>query len=358
MLLADRSGTAGGGRRGAAPDLMELLPQWLAMANAHGFAAPPQALPRAAGRGPGPDRSAARRTGVRGSARAVARPAQPGLAVRAALHAGRRRRALAGGRGPGPGAVAGRPVRGTGRPAHGDPRTGSGRRPRAAGGHLADGARRGPADVPGLAAHRAGTVRTTSPSWSRRSPTGAATSGRRRPSCCRRCRVRRWPGGWRSGRRPASPSTTPGTARDSSLKEAPHECDAGMERDGVIAKAPAGRGERSWWFGQLAEAAPLATWPARLGGRTPREILAPPVADDWRSESRGLVPGGGAAAGRGVGAGAARPAVVTGGGRAGGGVAGRAGQAAGHAGRRGTGRVGGRVHRGARTVGGIPTPQA
>ena len=44
MLLADRPGT-GGGRRGTAPDLMELLPQWLAAANARGWAPPPQALP-------------------------------------------------------------------------------------------------------------------------------------------------------------------------------------------------------------------------------------------------------------------------------------------------------------------------
>ncbi|MEU6357865.1 DUF5691 domain-containing protein, partial [Streptomyces sp. NPDC047072] len=66
--------------------------------------------------------------------------------------------------------------------------------------------------------------------------------------------------------------------------EAPHECDAGMERDGVVAKAPSGRGERSWWFGQLVEAAPLSTWPGRLGGRTPEEIVALPVADDWRNE--------------------------------------------------------------------------
>jgi len=66
--------------------------------------------------------------------------------------------------------------------------------------------------------------------------------------------------------------------------EAPHECDASMERDGVVAKAPAGRGERSWWFGQLAEAAPLGTWPARLGGRTPQELVALPVADDWQSD--------------------------------------------------------------------------
>lgn len=43
-LLADRPGT-GGGRRGAAPDLMELLPQWLALANAYGYAAPAEVLP-------------------------------------------------------------------------------------------------------------------------------------------------------------------------------------------------------------------------------------------------------------------------------------------------------------------------
>jgi hypothetical protein len=66
--------------------------------------------------------------------------------------------------------------------------------------------------------------------------------------------------------------------------EAPHECDPDMERDGVVAKAPAGRGERSWWFGQLVEAAPLGTWSRRLGGRTPREIVALPVTDDWQGE--------------------------------------------------------------------------
>jgi len=57
-----------------------------------------------------------------------------------------------------------------------------------------------------------------------------------------------------------------------------------MERDGVVSKAPAGRGERSWWLGQLVEAAPLGTWSGRLGGRTPEQIVALPVADDWQSE--------------------------------------------------------------------------
>ncbi|WP_327369386.1 DUF5691 domain-containing protein [Streptomyces sp. NBC_01217] len=66
--------------------------------------------------------------------------------------------------------------------------------------------------------------------------------------------------------------------------EAPHECDASMERDGVVAAAPSGRGERSWWLGQLVEASPLATWPVRFGGRTAREIVDLPVADGWAEE--------------------------------------------------------------------------
>ncbi|OON74242.1 hypothetical protein GBW32_22715 [Streptomyces tsukubensis] len=66
--------------------------------------------------------------------------------------------------------------------------------------------------------------------------------------------------------------------------EAPHECDAEMERDGVLAQPPQGRGERSWWLGQLVEAAPLAVWPKRFRGLSPEGIVALPVADGWRDE--------------------------------------------------------------------------
>ncbi|MDQ0941308.1 DUF5691 domain-containing protein [Streptomyces sp. V1I1] len=66
--------------------------------------------------------------------------------------------------------------------------------------------------------------------------------------------------------------------------EAPHECDAGMQRDGVAPSPPTGRGERSWWLGQLVEAVPLSTWPGRLGGRTAQEIVALPVTDGWGEE--------------------------------------------------------------------------
>ncbi|MFE7624322.1 DUF5691 domain-containing protein [Streptomyces sp. NPDC057509] len=66
--------------------------------------------------------------------------------------------------------------------------------------------------------------------------------------------------------------------------EAPHECDAEMQRDGVVALPPSGRGERSWWLGQLVEASPLSVWPARFGGRGAEEIVALPVADGWGEE--------------------------------------------------------------------------
>ncbi|MFE2653808.1 DUF5691 domain-containing protein, partial [Streptomyces sp. NPDC059346] len=78
------------------------------------------------------------------------------------------------------------------------------------------------------------------------------------------------------------PDRTGGTA--SIAVEAPHECDAGMQRDGVVAVPPTGRGERSWWLGQLVEAAPLAVWEGRFGGRPAEEITALPVADDWADE--------------------------------------------------------------------------
>lgn len=63
--------------------------------------------------------------------------------------------------------------------------------------------------------------------------------------------------------------------------EAPHECDADMQRDGVIPKPPSGRGERAWWLCQLVEATPLSVWTERLGGLPPSRIVALPVADGW-----------------------------------------------------------------------------
>ncbi|MGI5339586.1 DUF5691 domain-containing protein [Streptomyces sp. CA-181903] len=66
--------------------------------------------------------------------------------------------------------------------------------------------------------------------------------------------------------------------------EAPHECDGGMRRDGITAKPPSGRGARSWWLSGIVETTPLSVWPARLGVAGPAEAVALPVADGRRPD--------------------------------------------------------------------------
>jgi hypothetical protein len=282
MLLADRPGAGGGGRRGTAPDLMELLPQWLATANAHGFAAPPEVLPALldAARG---------RTDLRPAALAFAGPRAVWLARlnpdwRFAL------RAAPGGDPalPHPGDTD--RVRQLWQEGLFAERVAllaaiRAREPAAARELLAttwateraedrlmflDSLRTGLGadDEPFLEqalADRSRNVRATAAELLSALPDSAlaARMAVRATACVALDRMR----------------ATPTIA-----VEAPFECDASMERDGVVLKAPAGRGERSWWFGQLVEAAPLGTWAARLGGRTPQEIVALPVTDDWRSE--------------------------------------------------------------------------
>ncbi|MFJ8540867.1 DUF5691 domain-containing protein [Streptomyces sp. NPDC093586] len=282
MLLADRPGTAGGGRRGTAPDLMELLPQWLATANARGFAAPPEVLPALldAARG---------RTDLRPAALAFAGPRALWLARlnpdwRFAL------RATPGGGTTLPGPEATGQVRRLWQEGLFAERVAllaslRSRDPAAARELLAstwateraedrlmflDSLRTGltPADEPFLEqalADRSRNVRATAAELLSALPDSAlaARMAARALTCVSLDRAQ------------DPPVIT---------VEAPHECDAGMERDGIVPKPPAGRGERSWWFGQLVETAPLGTWPARLGGRTPEEIVALPVTDDWQGE--------------------------------------------------------------------------
>ncbi|MET7378122.1 DUF5691 domain-containing protein [Streptomyces sp. NPDC005526] len=281
MLLADRPGT-GGGRRGLAPDLMELLPQWLAAANARGFAAPPQTLPALldAARG---------RTDLRPAVLAFAGPRALWLARLNADWRFALRAAPGGGSAlPGP----------------------------------EDSERIGLLWEEGLFAERVallGAVRAHRPAAARELLAGSWATERAEDRLMFLDSLRAGLGPddepfleqalsdrSRNVRATAAEllSALPGSALAARMAdragvcvavdhtqvtptitvEAPHECDAGMERDGVVPKAPAGRGERSWWLGQLVEAAPLGTWPARLGGRTPREIVALPVADDWRGE--------------------------------------------------------------------------
>ncbi|GEJ98293.1 DUF5691 domain-containing protein [Streptomyces sp. 1-11] len=281
-LLADRSGGAGGGRRGSSPDLMELLPQWLAAANAHGYAAPAPALPALldAARG---------RTDLRPAALAFAGPRALWLARlnpdwRFALRAA-----------PGGGAAL--------------PGTGDGEAVRRLW-------------QEGLFAERVallGALRAATPAVARELLEGTWPTERaedrlmfldslraglsaedeaflERALSDRSRNVRATaaellsslPGSalaTRMARRAAACVAVDRTADSPALVvEAPHECDPGMERDGVTAKPPTGRGERSWWLGQLVEAAPLGIWPGRLGGRTPAQIVALPVSDGWQGE--------------------------------------------------------------------------
>ncbi|MEU5752555.1 DUF5691 domain-containing protein [Streptomyces sp. NPDC047829] len=282
MLLTDRPGTAGGGRRGTAPDLMELLPQWLAAANARGFAPPPEALPALldAARGRTDVRPAALAfAGTRGLWLARLNPdwrfalrATPGggtalpgpdaadqvrrlweeglFAERVALLTALRSRDPAGAR---------ELLASTWPTERAEDRL-----------MFLDSLRSGlaPADEPFLEAalaDRSRNVRATAAELLSALPDSAlaARMAARAVTCVFLDRA------------VEPPAIT---------VEAPHECDPGMERDGVVARPPSGRGERSWWLGQLVEAAPLGAWTSRFGGRSPEEIVALPVTDDWRSD--------------------------------------------------------------------------
>ncbi|MFG3252273.1 DUF5691 domain-containing protein [Streptomyces sp. NPDC048172] len=281
-LLANRSpaGGSSGGRRGPGPDLGELLPQWLAAANERGYRAPSAVLPAlldaARARtdlraetltfaGPralwlarlNPDWKFALRDGVRRRAPEVEsdearRLWEEGLfAERVALLGALRQRDPAAGL-----AL----LESTWKTERAEDRL-----------MFLDSLRQGlgPDDEPFLdqaLADRSRTVRATAAELLAGLPDSALA--RRMAERARTC-VSLDP---MSGARPRV------------TVEAPHECDAAMQRDGVIPKPPAGRGERSWWLGQLAEAAPLDVWRERFGGRTPEEIVALPVADGWRED--------------------------------------------------------------------------
>ncbi|MFJ4780369.1 DUF5691 domain-containing protein [Streptomyces sp. NPDC088762] len=277
QLLAGRTGAgSGGGRRGAAPDLTELLPQWLAAAGRHGYRSPaalvpalldaarartdlrPQALALAGARGMwlarlNPDWRFALRGGVGGAgqlpdvtdAAGVERLWQEGLfAERVALLGAVRAHDAA---------AAPRLLATTWATERAEDRL-----------MFLDSLRVGlsEGDEPFLEAalgDRSRNVRATAAELLSALP-GSALAGRmaeRALACV------------------GPEGVTP-----------PAECDAGMLRDGVVRQPPAGRGERAWWLGQLVEAAPLSCWAERFGGMRPAELVALPVAEGevWREE--------------------------------------------------------------------------
>ncbi|GAU64928.1 hypothetical protein SSP35_01_02650 [Streptomyces sp. NBRC 110611] len=283
LLLADRGGTASGSRRGTAPDLTELLPQWLTAAHGHGYRAPAALLPALLD-------AARARTDLRPAALALAGPRAQWLARlnddwKFALRSG-------GGGDPAapPGAAGPEDVRRrweeglfTERVAlltalrRRDPRAGlellgtTWATERAEDRLMFLDALRGEltaTDEPFLEqalSDRSRSVRATAAELLSTLPGSAlaARMARRAHACVALDRTA------------DAPVLT---------VEAPHECDAGMRRDGVAPKPPSGRGERSWWLVQLVEATPLDGWRDRFAGRGPAEIVALPVADGWRTE--------------------------------------------------------------------------
>jgi hypothetical protein len=277
MLLADRAGAGTGNRRGAAPNLAELLPQWLAAAHREGYAAPPELLPALLD-------AARARTDLRADALAFAGPRGHWLAGlnpdwKYALRAG-------------PGAASGPAPEGPEEaerlweeglfaerialltrlrladPAAGLALLAATWKSERAEDRLMflDSLRTGlsAADEPFLdqaLTDRSRNVRATAAELLSALPQSALAA-----------------------RMAARARTCVSLGPDGIAVEAPYECDAAMERDGVAPKPPNGRGERAWWLGQLVDAAPLATWPGRFGGRTPEQIIALPVLDDWQPD--------------------------------------------------------------------------
>ncbi|WP_037912485.1 DUF5691 domain-containing protein [Actinacidiphila yeochonensis] len=273
--LATMVADGGRGRSGGGPNLGELLPQWLAAAVGHGYAAPPELLPALLD-------TARARTDLRPDTLAFAGPRALWLAE---LNPDWRFALRAGGGGP------------------------------AAAGALDDDVARGRLWEEGLFAERvalltamrrstpAGALAMLMSTWrteraedrlmfvdALRTGLSAADEPFLEQALADRSRNVRataaellsaLPDSALAGRMAARARACVSLGPGGITVEAPHACDAGMERDGVVAKPPAGRGERSWWLGQLADAAPLATWTERLGGHTPEEIVALPVLDDW-----------------------------------------------------------------------------
>ncbi|MFB8078389.1 DUF5691 domain-containing protein [Streptomyces sp. NPDC056013] len=281
QLLAGRAAPSPAGRRGASPDLAELLPQWLALANERGFKAPSATLPALLD-------AARARTDLRPQALLLAGPRGLWLARlnpewRFAL-----RGAGAGSSLPDPGDREGvRALWDEGLFAERVALLGAVRTQDPAAG-LALLASTWPAERAEDRLMFLDSLRTGLSGADEEFLEEALGDRSRNVRATAAELLSALPASALAGRMAGRAVTCVGldrTAESPTITvEAPHECDAGMQRDGLAATPPAGRGERSWWLGQLVEAAPLSCWPPRFGGRTPEEIVALPVADDWQAE--------------------------------------------------------------------------
>ncbi|WP_344025706.1 DUF5691 domain-containing protein, partial [Streptomyces luteireticuli] len=270
-MLDDRAGPADG-RRAAGPDLLELLPQWLAAAGRHGYRAPDELLP-------GLLDAARARTDLRPGALALAGPRGLWLARLNPQWAYALRT-----------------------PAAGDPAPGDGQR----------------VWREGLFAERTAVLaamRGYAPAAAREllAGTWATERAEDRAAFLRTLREGLSPADEpfleralddraRDVRALAAEllASLPGSALAARMTErarscvtpegglivveAPDECDAAMRRDGISPDPPSGHGRRSWWLGRIVEATPLAFWPARLGVAGAAGAVALPVADGRRAD--------------------------------------------------------------------------
>ncbi|KUJ66976.1 hypothetical protein ACZ90_31645 [Streptomyces albus subsp. albus] len=285
LLLADRATQGPSGPR-AAPDLTELLPQWLALANGHGYRAPDALLPALLD-------AARARTDLRPDALTLAGPRGLWLARLNPQW----KFALRGGPGRGSGGLSesatpeevatlweeglfAERISLLSVMRHRDPASGlallSGTwaTERAEDRLMFLDSLRddlSPGDEPFLEqalADRSRNVRATAAELLSALP-GSALARRmaERARACVRLET------------PAGGSGAPRIA-----VAAPEECDSGMQRDGVAPRPPSGRGERSWWLGQLVEATPLECWTEWFGGRDAAAVVALSVADGWQPD--------------------------------------------------------------------------
>ncbi|RAG86929.1 hypothetical protein DN069_04140 [Streptacidiphilus pinicola] len=80
------------------------------------------------------------------------------------------------------------------------------------------------------------------------------------------------------------------------LVEPPDSCDAAMQRDGIAATSPTGRGDRAFWLGEIVAATPLSCWVelagssgdanAADGADAPTRVLGRAVTPAWADELR------------------------------------------------------------------------
>ncbi|MDX3227453.1 DUF5691 domain-containing protein [Streptomyces sp. ME19-01-6] len=322
MLLAGRS-APGGGRR-SAPDLTELLPQWLTMANQHGYRAPEALLPALLD-------AARARTDLRPEALTLGGPRVLWLARlnpgwKFALRGGGAGRATAPAETTAAGAASGEAAEAAGAP--GPQAADAATDPAATAASAADDPTAPdspavPAEIQrqwedGLFAERVSllaAVRHRDPelglallggTWSTEraedrlmfldslrdelSPSDEPFLEQALADRSRNVRstatelLSALPGSALASRMAERSRACVALAAGVIAVEAPTECDSGMQRDGVVAKPPSGRGERAWWFGQLVEATPLERWSEWFGGRGAAEIVALPVADGWQAD--------------------------------------------------------------------------